>query len=106
MRLVPIDDVFCAAVPEGRESDPFLDDEFRALALRSVVSQYDGSPPALIDVNVEWLFTSDPAEVDKFQPAHDCERCRTGNDQARAFLRDNPGRTIALGNIHYVEVWK
>lgn len=100
-------DVICLAVPEGVDlNDPasFIP-QIERLAWRSVRQQW---PPrariTLEEGRIEWLITSDLAKVDEFQPAHDCEQCRSGNAQAREFLRQNPGATIAMGNIHYVEV--
>lgn len=75
-------------------------------AWESVWAQWpDRKPLRLEDSHIDWLITGDPDEVDRFQPAHDCEECRRGNVKAREALRDRPGTMVALGNIRYVPVW-
>lgn len=59
----------------------------------------------LVFTDLDWLITGDPNEVEKFQPAHDCAKCLSGNDQARAYLREHPDRKLALCNITYTEIW-
>ena len=75
-------------------------------ARKTVWSQYDNCPPqGLFFRDIDWLVTKDPAQVETFQPAHDCETCRDGNKKAHAFLSEFPNRYIAMGNIEYVEYW-
>lgn len=101
-----IQDVFAMAVPEGVDpADPDLVPKLEALARAYVVRQYQVAPKALLFDTIDWLVTAEPADVEKFQPAHDCAACRAGNDQSLAFLRQNPGRYVALGNLTYTEVW-
>ena len=49
--------------------------------------------------HAEWTITSDPAEVRTLGLMHDCATCRAGVDQALAFLRDNPGGELAVGQL-------
>jgi hypothetical protein len=49
--------------------------------------------------HAEWTITSDPAEVTTLGLMHDCATCRAGVDQATAFLRDNPGGEVAVGQL-------
>jgi hypothetical protein len=111
MRRRLIDDYFVALVPEGTDvADP---DVYPALlarmereAVRATMAQYRGPrPKALLLDPIEWLVTDDPDEVERFQPAHDCEQCRAGNAAASEFLTANPGRFVACANLHYSEVW-
>lgn len=89
--------------PETRAIIDWMD----GLARSRVSAQYTIIRPApeLEFDATRWLVTADPAQVEEFQPAHDCEECRAGNIKAKAFLRNNPGRAVALGNITYTEVW-
>lgn len=105
-----IQDVFAMAVPETYDPEDPADRERLIAALgplseRYVARQYQVAPKALLFDTTEWLITRDPADVEKFQPAHDCPACRAGNDQSLAFLRENPGRYVVLGNLTYTEVW-
>lgn len=105
-------DVFCAAVPE--DIDP-ADESKRAallaqldvMAKQWVWHQWAGSTPPK-DVTFaasQWLITKHVWQVDEFQPAHDCEECRAGNEKAKEFLRSNPGRWVAMANLTYTELW-
>lgn len=102
-----IDDFIVLSIPPHVS----LDDEgaveqLERQADRTIVAQYRRRRPrAIIVRESEWLITSDWREVERFQPAHDCATCRAGNDQAIAFLKDHPDRRLALGNLHYSEVW-
>lgn len=108
-----IQDVIALAVPVVLE--PVLADpdarvdlvlQLEKIAHASVKNQYLRKPKALSFDAIDWLITNDPDDVERFQPAHDCAACRAGNDQALAFLRENPGRYVALGNITYTEFWE
>lgn len=103
------DDVFCVAVPEGIDPADWatLQPQLEALARLWVHRQWQGVPgPAAIKfADSDWLVTDNPDDVDKFQPAHDCVACLAGNDRAKAFLTANPGRWVAMANLHYTEVW-
>lgn len=107
-------EVFAAVVSEDVDpSDPeqrtTLIKELSAVANAYVMRQWVGKrerPVTIRDMISEWAITSEPDEVQAFQPAHDCAACRAGNDQAMAYLRDNPGRWVALANVHYTEVWR
>lgn len=106
MREEAVDDVFAVSLPEGVDvEDPALTAELYGWVGRLVWAQYQGRRPHEIRIDVDWLITASAEEADAFQPAHDCPSCLAGTDQVRAFLRDNPGRCVALGNLHYVEVW-
>lgn len=105
-----IKDVVCLAVPE--DIDPERDqiiEYLTTVAERSVWFQFDfaglARPEAIHFNSIDWLITKDPADVEKFQPAHDCEACRAGNERSLTFLNANPDRWIAMGNIEYREVW-
>jgi hypothetical protein len=49
--------------------------------------------------HVEWTITGDPDEVSTLGLMHDCPTCRAGVDQALAFLRENPGGEVAVGQL-------
>lgn len=49
--------------------------------------------------HAEWTVTGDPAEVKTLGLMHDCAACRAGVDQALAFLRENPGSEVAVGQL-------
>lgn len=49
--------------------------------------------------HAKWTITSDPAEVRTLGLMHDCVTCRFGVNQALAFLRDNPGGEVAVGQL-------
>lgn len=105
-----IQDVFAAAVPEGYDPAVPADRERLIAALGPlseayVVRQYRVRPKAILMEPTDWLITRDPAEVERFQPAHDCVACRAGNDQCLAYLRDHPDGWVVLGNLTYTEVW-
>lgn len=109
-REIEIKDVLAAVVPEHLdastpESRAALLPDLYQLAVDRIVAQYGGNPPTLIIDDLDWLITDRPEDVEKFQPAHDCAACRAGNDQSLAYLREHPGRFIALGNLTYREVW-
>lgn len=110
MRSEVIQDVFAVAVPEAIDvADPAVREELPTflsqMAINTTWRQYGDQKPKLEFREIDWLITKDPADVEAFQPAHDCAACRAGNDQSLAFLRDNPDRYVALANMSYVEVW-
>lgn len=112
MKRTPIQDVFAMVVPARLDMEaPDVREETMAvlqnLAVATTWKQYADCEvmPELEFEEIDWLITKDPADVEAFQPAHDCAACRAGNDQSLAFLRDNPGRYIAMANIGYIEVW-
>ena len=49
--------------------------------------------------HAEWVITGDPAQVTTLGLMHDCASCRAGVDQATAYLRDNPGGEVAVGQL-------
>lgn len=106
-------DVFVAAVPEhidpgNPEQRSQLLAELDMVARRYVHQQWAGQRRRPMDVEhaqSEWLITCKREQIDGFQPAHDCAACRAGHDQADAFLRENPGRWVAMANLTYTEVW-
>jgi hypothetical protein len=49
--------------------------------------------------HAEWTFTDDPELVKALGAVHDCARCQAGTDQALAFLREHPGREVAVGHL-------
>lgn len=105
MREVEIDDVFAALVPEGFDLDE-VKDRLSVEVQAQVWRQWREDRPLEIRFEpINWLMTQDPDEVERFQPAHECEVCRTGNEHIRTFLTANPDRWVVLGNMHYVEVW-
>lgn len=106
-------DVFCAAVPDNiNPADPLqyglLVTQLDRVALKYTARQWDQQhrrPLEIRNFTSEWFVTASEDDIEKFQPAHDCAACRAGNAQAAAFLRDNPGRYIALANLSYTEIW-
>lgn len=118
MRAVPVQDVLALKVPPqwradaeqfaaGGQLSKRLADELNALATSSITAQYKGRRglKALAMGAHEWLITGDPDELDRFQPGDGCPACIAGSDQAKAALREDPDALIALGNLHYVEMW-
>jgi hypothetical protein len=113
VKIVESQDVFCMALPE--DVDPtdaatmeWLPSMLNHQATRWISAQWEGAGPAPIGVQLtrtDWLITDKVFEVDEFQPAHDCEECRSGNEKAKAFLRANPGAFLAMANLWYAEVW-
>ncbi len=51
----------------------------------------------------EWVITDDPDEVRTRGLAHDCPDCRDGVDRALAYLRDNPGKELMVGTLHWTD---
>lgn len=99
-------DVLCVAVPNTDLAHEDLMKLLEGAAWQYVFKQWPKrSRVVLTEQRIEWLITNDPDKVDEFQPVHDCETCRSGNAQARAFLLESPDTTVAMANIHYVEVW-
>lgn len=104
-------DVMCMAVPEHVDPTVLLIDgvpseQLRSVAIQSLMPQYEGQPPrAILLDSMDALVTNERADIEKFQPAHDCAACRAGNDQADTFLRDHPGRWLVLANVAYREIW-
>lgn len=107
-RRVPIADVIMLLVPPIKMDLPVNELENQLLPIAVTVSarQYTGpDTPRLEGFRVEWLITSDPAQVQTFQPAHDCQTCQAGNAKGIAYLAEHPEAMLALGNIFYDEVW-
>jgi hypothetical protein len=105
-RVEPILDYIVLAVPDHvAHDDPSLPERLTDEAQRNILAQYRRPPRALIIEPIDWLITSNPSDVERHQPAHDCPTCRAGNDQAQAFLAEHPDRYLALGNLRYTEVW-
>lgn len=102
-----IDDFIVLGVPDDAMlDDPKVMDKLEAAVNVTVANQYKGRPPrALLFRETQWLITSDWHDIEAFQPAHDCAACRAGNDQAIAFLKEFPNKRLAVGNIHYTEIW-
>lgn len=102
-----IDDFIVLSVPPSLSLDNAgVIEQLDRLADVQIVAQYRRRrPKAILLQESQWLITSDWREVERFQPAHDCATCRAGNDQAIAFLKEHPDQRLALGNLHYVEVW-
>jgi hypothetical protein len=114
-RTKRIQDVIAMAVPDGWDPAD-ADDRARLVevldqfAEQTAAAQYTDLSPsrrpiALAFEPTEWLITQRPDEVERFQPAHDCEVCRAGNGRAREFLAEHPETWVALGNLTYTEVW-
>jgi hypothetical protein len=112
-RTKRIQDVIAMGVPDGwNPADP--EDRARLIELldrfaeQTAAAQYSDPsrrPRALAFEPTVWLITRDVDEVERFQPAHDCEVCRAGNGRAREFLAEHPENWVALGNLTYTEVW-
>jgi hypothetical protein len=111
VRKETCNDVFAAVVPDDIHPSAGLSPALYAamdqMARRWVWAQWaDGGAPLDIEFAAsDWLITDKVYAVDQFQPAHDCQECRSGNEKSKAFLRANPGRWIAMANLTYVEVW-
>lgn len=104
-----VEDVIVLGVPDdvgpGHPQLPLL---LARQASEAVWAQWEHAPERPVNVELvvmDLLITADPAAVDRFQPAHDCDVCRSGNERAREFLAANTGRHVALANLVYVEVW-
>ena len=105
-----VQDVMCLSIPE--EIDPTLylpDPGLRAafltkltqLAHQTVWAQWPTEKPAVEIEELDWMVTQAIADIEAFQPAHDCADCWMGNLKAEAFLKEHPGRWIAMANITY-----
>lgn len=106
MKRKRVEDVLAFVVPAGVDPDSAATrGHMDLLAEASIAQQYTNRPRMVVEIeDIDWLVTNDPAEADAFQPAHDCAACLAGADQVRAFLREHPGRTVALANLVYTEV--
>lgn len=51
--------------------------------------------------HAEFFVTDDPAIVTETVSSH-CPECIAGNQRARAFLKDNPGKQLIVGRIWWV----
>jgi len=103
----PIKDYIIALWPEGKPLfDPQMMEGLNNLAARKIWEQYTGNRPIAIDIEpIEWVLTCDPQVVETTQPGDGCPTCVAGNDQAMAYLKEHPGRYVALGNLTYTEHW-
>jgi hypothetical protein len=105
-------DVFAAALPEGLDPDKvkrrrLIERHLLPMAYASIEAQWPaGQGPRVELRRVDWLITRDPAEAERFQPAHDCPTCLAANDQMRAFLAEHPDRWVVLANLFYREHWQ
>jgi hypothetical protein len=115
-RTTTVQDVICMEIPVGIDPGDFLDDSPAQLALVQVLDERaneaiwgqwspDHRPLRVDGFQAEWLITAEIEDVVLFQPAHDCEVCRQGNVKAERFLREHPGRWIAMGNLAYTPIW-
>ena len=101
-----IDDYIIIKVePDASIDTPGLKERLNVAADRMIVAQYKGKRPTAILLRTEWIITSDWRDVEQYQPDHDCAQCRAANDQAIAFLKEHPEERLALGNLHYEEIW-
>jgi hypothetical protein len=113
-----IQDVICLAIPEGIDPEECLYgaglevrerfiERLTQMAQEQVWTQWPGEQPESVDWEyVEWMITREIEDVQDFQPAHDCAECRLGNVRAEMFLREFPGRWIAMGNLTYTANWR
>ena len=114
MRRETFSDVFVCGIPkEVDTTDPMhnvtLLAHLEKLARDWVWRQWGPGEARPIDIEfhvTDWLITDEIDKVDEFQPAHDCAACLAGNDQAKAYLREHPGRWLAMANMTYTEVWR
>jgi len=106
MTTQPVVDYIVIAIPEDNTlTADELRDDLNRQAEYQIMVQYERPPRALLVSPTEWLITSDPEELARFQPTHNCPACLAGHDRARAFLAEFPDRRLAVGNLHYTEVW-
>jgi hypothetical protein len=107
VRQNDVDDVIALSLPAGVEpTDVGLVRKLNQLTVNQTVAQYtDEVPTAILVRSIEWLYTQDPDEVERFQPSDHCVKCRAGNDQMIAFLKEYPGQWVALGSVRYTEMW-
>jgi hypothetical protein len=92
---VPIQDVIALAVPEEIDCHDaavleVLPTSLNRMARETVWGQYTDRAvkPTLRNFRADWLITDDQGRIEEFSPAHDCARCRAGNDKAWLFLPD------------------
>lgn len=107
MRRVDIDDVLALSLPPG--VDPLaegLTARLNQLAVEQMTMQYDNLPSAVLIRGIDWFFTQSPDDVEAFQSSDHCATCRAGNDQIMARLKEFPDTWMALGNLHYTELWR
>lgn len=109
-----VEDVACLVIPEHIDcTDPEvlaeLPQRLELQVLASIGAQYRNQgkvpPKVVVTDELRWLITNDPEDVEAFQPAHDCEECRKGNEATKEFLLANPGRWVAMSNMTYREIF-
>jgi len=106
MREHVVLDYFIAVWPEGVPvDDPLTLNSLMRQAIDLVWGQYEERPLDIRFEAISWLFTDDPDEIERNQPAHDCADCKLGNWRAQEYLREHPDRKLALADLRYVEVW-
>jgi hypothetical protein len=104
--VTPIDDYVIIKVLRTDELNDATRKRLIDISMERIMAQYHDNPPkVLMMLPSEWIVTSDPDEVEAFQPDHDCENCRAGNARARMHLINHPEDRLACGNLHYVEIW-
>jgi len=103
----PVQDYVIFTIPDEADmTDPAVLNHLNDQALYQVWGQYTKRRPRALTLDpIDWLITGDADDVERHQPAHDCETCKAGNRQAQEYLRANPGKRLALGNLSYVEIW-
>jgi hypothetical protein len=107
MKVEDVIDYIALAVPEDIDPLSLLDGLNERLESLLLAQFAPGPVPIAILLDpVEWHYTSDPAEIERVQPEHDCDECKRGNERAREFLEGHPGRTVVYGNVHYKTVWR
>jgi hypothetical protein len=53
--------------------------------------------------HADWWITDIPEEVVKLAIVHECDRCRAETDQTLAYMRDNPGVEMLVGNLYWCD---
>lgn len=98
------EDTMMALVPLGWYADvageQALDLRVAQAQLRAYSAQAATSMGETLH-HANWAITGDVAEVAKLGNIHDCATCRASTDQAVAFLRDNPGREVAIARLFW-----
>jgi len=110
-----VQDVLCLGVPAEINPRDYLDrptlqkalgEALSRQAVQAVWAQWkDPVPKDVKFESIDWLITNRQADIDAFQPAHDCADCWMGNLQAEEFLKTNPGRWVAMANLTYTVTW-
>lgn len=108
VQVTEVKDVLTMVIPESLGiGDPRTHLLVYSQCVQWVHAQFKQYPeaerPTIHFDRIDTLITDDFETADAFQPAHECDKCLEGTRLTAEFLRDHPGRFVALANIYYTE---